>query len=90
MLLILGAQTPMLFLTHSDFQLCSGHMQGTSWQVGEGSLDMLESLVPCKDQELLVENQNSELLVSPELPATHPSSSGTFCGFSCTCTFLVF
>ncbi|XP_019482954.1 PREDICTED: DENN domain-containing protein 4B isoform X3 [Hipposideros armiger] len=53
-------------------QLCNGHMGGASRQVQDGAWAYLSPLVLRKELESLVENEGSEVLALPELPAAHP------------------
>lgn len=52
------------------FPCCAG--QGTSRRVDSGAWAYLSPLVLHKELESLVENEGSEVLALPELPAAHP------------------
>ncbi|XP_037681846.1 DENN domain-containing protein 4B isoform X4 [Choloepus didactylus] len=53
-------------------QLCNGHVEGASRRVEGGEWAYLSPLVLRKELESLVENEGSEVLALPELPAAHP------------------
>ncbi|EDL15148.1 DENN/MADD domain containing 4B, isoform CRA_a, partial [Mus musculus] len=53
-------------------QLCNGHMGSASRRVENGAWAYLSPLVLRKELESLVENEGSEVLALPELPAAHP------------------
>ncbi|KAI5164635.1 Denn Domain-Containing Protein 4B [Manis pentadactyla] len=61
-----------LCLALEEPQLCNGHMGGASRQVEGGAWAYLSPLVLRKELESLVENEGSEVLALPELPAAHP------------------
>ncbi|XP_030743718.2 DENN domain-containing protein 4B isoform X1 [Echinops telfairi] len=61
-----------LCLALDEPQLCNGHMGGASRRVESGSWAYLSPLVLRKELESLVENEGSEVLALPELPAAHP------------------
>ncbi|XP_036090795.1 DENN domain-containing protein 4B isoform X3 [Rousettus aegyptiacus] len=61
-----------LCLALDEPQLCNGHMGGASRRVEGGAWAYLSPLVLRKELESLVENEGSEVLALPELPATHP------------------
>ncbi|XP_061039425.1 DENN domain-containing protein 4B isoform X4 [Eubalaena glacialis] len=61
-----------LCLALDEPQLCNGHVGGTSRRVESGAWAYLSPLVLRKELESLVENEGSEVLALPELPAAHP------------------
>ncbi|GAB5583932.1 DENN domain-containing protein 4B isoform X4 [Prionailurus iriomotensis] len=61
-----------LCLALDEPQLCNGHTGGTSRRVEAGAWAYLSPLVLRKELESLVENEGSEVLALPELPAAHP------------------
>ncbi|KFO36345.1 DENN domain-containing protein 4B [Fukomys damarensis] len=61
-----------LCLALDEPQLCNGHMGGTPRRVERGAWAYLSPLVLRKELESLVENEGSEVLALPELPAAHP------------------
>ncbi|XP_045439329.1 DENN domain-containing protein 4B isoform X4 [Pipistrellus kuhlii] len=62
-----------LCLALDEPQLCNGHVgQGASQRVEGGAWAYLSPLVLRKELESLVENEGSEVLALPELPAAHP------------------
>ncbi|XP_040854374.1 DENN domain-containing protein 4B isoform X3 [Ochotona curzoniae] len=65
-----------LCLALDEPQLCNGHLVvrfgGTSRRVDSGAWAYLSPLVLRKELESLVENEGSEVLALPELPAAHP------------------
>ncbi|KAF6074330.1 DENN domain containing 4B [Phyllostomus discolor] len=61
-----------LCLALDEPQLCNGHMGGASRRVEGGAWAYLSPLVLRKELESLVENEGSEVLALPELPAAHP------------------
>uniref|UniRef100_A0A9L0T8D0 DENN domain containing 4B n=1 Tax=Equus caballus TaxID=9796 RepID=A0A9L0T8D0_HORSE len=61
-----------LCLALDEPQLCNGHMGGASRRVEGGAWAYLSPLVLRKELESLIENEGSEVLALPELPATHP------------------
>ncbi|XP_012668461.2 DENN domain-containing protein 4B [Otolemur garnettii] len=61
-----------LCLALDEPQLCNGHLGGTSRRVESGAWAYLSPLVLRKELESLVENEGSEVLALPELPAAHP------------------
>ncbi|XP_016077120.1 PREDICTED: DENN domain-containing protein 4B [Miniopterus natalensis] len=61
-----------LCLALDEPQLCNGHMGGASQRVEGGAWAYLSPLVLRKELESLVENEGSEVLALPELPAAHP------------------
>ncbi|XP_014720431.3 DENN domain-containing protein 4B isoform X1 [Equus asinus] len=61
-----------LCLALDEPQLCNGHMGGASQRVEGGAWAYLSPLVLRKELESLIENEGSEVLALPELPATHP------------------
>ncbi|KAK2503342.1 hypothetical protein MC885_021040, partial [Smutsia gigantea] len=61
-----------LCLALEEPQLCNGHMGGASQRVEGGAWAYLSPLVLRKELESLVENEGSEVLALPELPAAHP------------------
>uniref|UniRef100_A0A671FE83 DENN domain containing 4B n=2 Tax=Rhinolophus ferrumequinum TaxID=59479 RepID=A0A671FE83_RHIFE len=62
----------MSCLALDEPQLCNGHMGGASRQVEGGAWAYLSPLVLRKELESLVENEGSEVLALPDLPAAHP------------------
>lgn len=61
-----------LCLALDEPQLCNGHMGSASRRVENGAWAYLSPLVLRKELESLVENEGSEVLALPELPAAHP------------------
>uniref|UniRef100_A0A8C2UYC3 DENN domain containing 4B n=1 Tax=Chinchilla lanigera TaxID=34839 RepID=A0A8C2UYC3_CHILA len=61
-----------LCLALDEPQLCNGHMGGAPRRVESGAWAYLSPLVLRKELESLVENEGSEVLALPELPAAHP------------------
>ncbi|KAB1260894.1 DENN domain-containing protein 4B [Camelus dromedarius] len=61
-----------LCLALDEPQLCNGHMGVASRRVEGGAWAYLSPLVLRKELESLVENEGSEVLALPELPAAHP------------------
>nr|XP_035942658.1 DENN domain-containing protein 4B isoform X3 [Halichoerus grypus] len=61
-----------LCLALDEPQLCNGHMGAASRRVEGGAWAYLSPLVLRKELESLVENEGSEVLALPELPAAHP------------------
>lgn len=61
-----------LCLALDEPQLCNGHTGAASRRVDEGAWAYLSPLVLRKELESLVENEGSEVLALPELPAAHP------------------
>nr|XP_027776649.1 DENN domain-containing protein 4B isoform X4 [Marmota flaviventris] len=61
-----------LCLALDEPQLCNGHTGGASRRVESGAWAYLSPLVLRKELESLVENEGSEVLALPELPAAHP------------------
>ncbi|XP_042110227.1 DENN domain-containing protein 4B isoform X4 [Ovis aries] len=61
-----------LCLALDEPQLCNGHMGSASRRVESGAWAYLSPLVLRKELESLVENEGSEVLALPELPAAHP------------------
>ncbi|XP_070641735.1 DENN domain-containing protein 4B isoform X3 [Bos indicus] len=61
-----------LCLALDEPQLCNGHMGTASRRVESGAWAYLSPLVLRKELESLVENEGSEVLALPELPAAHP------------------
>ncbi|XP_045401096.1 DENN domain-containing protein 4B isoform X2 [Lemur catta] len=61
-----------LCLALDEPQLCNGHVGGASRRVESGAWAYLSPLVLRKELESLVENEGSEVLALPELPAAHP------------------
>ncbi|XP_032700854.1 DENN domain-containing protein 4B isoform X4 [Lontra canadensis] len=61
-----------LCLALDEPQLCNGHTGAASRRVDGGAWAYLSPLVLRKELESLVENEGSEVLALPELPAAHP------------------
>ncbi|XP_021105050.1 DENN domain-containing protein 4B isoform X4 [Heterocephalus glaber] len=61
-----------LCLALDEPQLCNGHMGRAPRRVESGAWAYLSPLVLRKELESLVENEGSEVLALPELPAAHP------------------
>ncbi|XP_032173520.1 DENN domain-containing protein 4B isoform X2 [Mustela erminea] len=61
-----------LCLALDEPQLCNGHTGVASRRVDGGAWAYLSPLVLRKELESLVENEGSEVLALPELPAAHP------------------
>ncbi|XP_034523460.1 DENN domain-containing protein 4B isoform X9 [Ailuropoda melanoleuca] len=61
-----------LCLALDEPQLCNGHTGAASRRVEGGAWAYLSPLVLRKELESLVENEGSEVLALPELPAAHP------------------
>ncbi|XP_060057447.1 DENN domain-containing protein 4B isoform X2 [Erinaceus europaeus] len=61
-----------LCLALDEPQLCNGHIGGAPRRVEGGAWAYLSPLVLRKELESLVENEGSEVLAMPELPAAHP------------------
>ncbi|XP_073904150.1 DENN domain-containing protein 4B isoform X5 [Castor canadensis] len=61
-----------LCLALDEPQLCNGHLGSASRRIESGAWAYLSPLVLRKELESLVENEGSEVLALPELPAAHP------------------